>query len=712
MKNRVLFGISLLWVLSLFSGKACSPDITYNYYMYCIIEDNADLFNQMRSEQLSKEWSIYVGKPVSAADVNELTELSPAAIDTSRNVIITTVRQRNDREMKAYLTLLLDYMANVPGAYNEWDYPSKEELDARHREMKRIANRAAAYNEARLFNQYTLLHIRSLFQAKDYAGVINAWKAKGIKMKDNVLKQMAKGFYAGALYHTDQREDACEIYAELGDIHSATWCMKNERNLGCIKRVYATAPNSETLQLLVQDFVNNAQETLDAQNEFYTQGREITNKVYREEVEGFIAFAQQVVNEGKTNTPSMWYSAAALLNFHYGKIAEARQLADKAMTAKGNERMKDNARMIRLLISTAETWSDENAYESFLISELQWLNDKAKDNNENGLAWRAANRIYRLHLIPRYEKLGRPLTVSLLTYMAQDVEYGSGYDDAYNEGPNFIYYSCDYISYLRGKTPEQLVEIYKSLFSAPHSGIDLWLFNKLDKRFKNVELYYDLIGTRYMREGKFVEALPWLQKVSTDFLSAQGISFYMAQRDYNVIRWTNPRQTISSQLNDWYNEQPMQVLRNQKVDFCKDMIALESAVANRKASYEDYHRLANLYYQASDEGDCWYLTDYGYTTYRPKKDPFVMKAYDALQHAARTTDQELRLKVMTGKAFINTDAEYCLYSYNYDKSIEFYSQPQAQQFKDFAAWAMEAHYIKNAPDYIRKCDVLKQWWKR
>ena len=151
--------------------------------------------------------------------------------------------------------------------------------------------------------------------------------------------------------------------------------------------------------------------------------------MYRNEVDGFIAFAEQVVKEGRTSTPSMWYSAAALLNFHYGKYAEARTLADKAMAAQGNERMKDNARIIRLLVSTAEKQSDENVYESFLITELQWLNDKVKAE-DGGLAWRAANRIYRLHLIPRYEKLGRPLTAAMLTYMAETIEYG-GYD--YNE---------------------------------------------------------------------------------------------------------------------------------------------------------------------------------------------------------------------------------------------------------------------------------------
>ena len=711
MKTKLFFTICLLWALSLIPGKACSPIMTYNYYMYYIIDDNAEEIGKMRTEQLSKEWSTYVGKTVSAADVAELAELTPAAMDTSRNVIITSVRNRNDREMKAYLTLLLDYMANAPGSFNEWDYPSAEEIAARNKEMKRIASRAAAYNDVRLFNQYTLLQMRSLFQAKDYAGVISIWKSKGTRMKDNVFKNMAKGFYAGALYRTDQREDACEIYAELGDIHSATWCMKDERNLGCIKRVYATAPNSRTLQLLVQDFVNNAQETLDAKSEDYNQGRDIINKVYRDEVEGFIAFAQQVVKEGKTSTPSMWYSAAALLNFLYGNFAEARTLADKAMTAQGNAHMKDNARIIRLLVSTAEKHSDENAYESFLISELQWLNDKVKAEDYK-LSWNAANRIYRLHLIPRYEKLGRPLTAAMLTYMAETIQYGGYYYNEYSPSPLYISYGSEYITHLWEKTPEQLTDFYKDLFSAPHSGIDLWLFNKLDNRYKKEEVYCDLIGTRYMKEGKFAEALPWLQKVSTEFISAQNISFYMAQRDYNVIRWLNHRQTIPSQREDWMNEEPMKVMSNQKVDFCKDIIALENAVAKHQASYDDYHRLANLYYQISDEGDCWYLTDYAYTTWKPEKDPFVAKAYEALQQASYTTNDELRLKVKMGKAFINTDADYWLYIYNYNNDIEFNVVPEAQQFKDFAAFALEAKNYKRLPDYVSMCDVLKQWWKR
>lgn len=711
MKIRVLFGICLLWMLSFSFGRACREPITYNFYMYSIIEDNEEVFNKQRTDQLSKVWSSYVGKSVSSAEVEELTHLDPAAMDTSQNVIIATARQRNDKEMMAYLRLLLDYMAQTPAYSNDWYYGTEEEVAASISKMNDIAERAATYKGNRLFDQYALLQMRSLYHARKYSDAIAAWKIKGIKMKENVFKQMAKGFYAGALYRTGQREDACEVYAELGDIHSATWCMKDKRNLGCIKRVYASAPNSRTLQLLVQDFVNNAQETLDIRGldsfeQELKKGREISNKVYRKEVDGFIAFAEQVVNERKCSTPCMWYSAAALLNFYYGKIAKARTLIDKAMVAEGNSNMKDNARIIRLLISTAEKQRDENAYEAFLIDELNWLNQKVNYNKEKddyNMAWRAIIRIYRKHLIPRYEKLGRSFTANLLMIMAEDMDYRERYNSVnYDINPLFINYSSNYMTRLRALTPEQLKAIYKYFFSTPHKGLDLWLFNKLDKRYKNEEIYYDLIGTRYMKEGKFVEALPWLELVSTDFLSAQNISFYMAQRDYNVSCWVDRRQTIPSQFYYGGNEEPMKLTRNQKIDFCKDVIALESAVANKKATFDDYVRLANLYYQVSYDGACWYLIDYLHACSwyiddeihdikNPKKDPFVEKAYATLQKGVYSTNDGQLMKEMIRKYLVSKDVN-CL--------MENMSMMQSKTY---------ALYLYNNPkvlEEVSKCDVL------
>lgn len=100
---------------------------------------------------------------------------------------------------------------------------------------------------------------------------------------------------------TGKHQQALEIYAEQGDMASIKVLARNYRNLAGIQSIYLKNPNSAMLTYLVQDFVNNCQQTIDSRNQNPIDKEwieEIGAKViYQKEALNFITFANKVIAE-------------------------------------------------------------------------------------------------------------------------------------------------------------------------------------------------------------------------------------------------------------------------------------------------------------------------------------------------------------------------------------------------------------------------------
>ena len=66
-----------------------------------------------------------------------------------------------------------------------------------------------------------------------------------------------------------------------------------------------------------------------------------------------------------------------MLHYLYGYQQEAWKESTEAITLDGTQRMKDNARAIRLLVSTRNVQVDSD-YPLYLVGEFKWLNEMAK----------------------------------------------------------------------------------------------------------------------------------------------------------------------------------------------------------------------------------------------------------------------------------------------------------------------------------------------
>lgn len=713
-------------------AAACGWDATDNYYLfYAFSGDRTN--TELTRAKLTEWWTRYAGTVITAADLDALAEEENVALlQRSNNPIVRAAYRKGDTSMQRYLALLCEYLKCAPAEFDPWSYPDAEELAAQRATFAEIARRAGQAQPGKLAPQFALLRIRALFQATRWQEVVKVWKQSVKPLPESVFKDMATGFYAGALRKLGSDEDAAEIYATLGDLHSATWCVHNGRNIGTIRRLYKQNPNSQAVRLLVQDFVNNVQETLD---NIDCEGCRLghngyISKVYANEVAQFVTLAEDAAKNTAVEDACMWLSAAAWVQYLHGYKANAKTLIDRAMAARGATQMKDCARIIRIVINSGQDWNLDD-FEAFALPELQWLANSVsyKEGSGYNSFFNAAQRIYLRHLVPLYQAQNRETDALLCIAEAERCYNLSG---NYDRVPYQVGYSGNYVANLLNKESDVLQQIYSDLFQSPMSPMRRWLVEQLSPEMKQADLYTDLIGTRLMKEGEFAKAEPWLKQTSLEFLSAQNISYYMARRDYNQERWIGLRQTLPEVRDGFGGEEPTTLSCNQKLSYCRDVLALQRQLEKAKTAVQKagaHYALASLLFQGSLQGDCWYLTEY-YRSSDPAAvylDTLAYKHLEAAVPLAREAGNiDLQTRAMMGKAFMNLDAGrgyetdwYQFYTYRYNwkterYKLEFEPDDTKQQSRDFVALAAHVRTLpaNYKPLFLTKCDVLMTWLKR
>ncbi len=709
--------ISLLAVTAWVTSLACGPWGRPNYYVFSVF--NRSQASDARLAPMYNFWQQYAGENVYAWSVDNLSSVREADFDTSSNPIISYAREHNDTEMLTYLRLLVKYYNHVCES-DTWSYPTRTSLDEGTQVMKDIALKAANYHGSRLYGQYALLYVRSLVQQGEAQAVINYWNTKGKTLPESIYKDMARGLYAWSLLSVGQKREALAEYADMGDMASIAWLAKDIRNLSGIKTEYEADPNSPTLIYLVQDFVNTVPDDADSKLQYYHNFKEKEIYDYYQEqvrdMRNFAEFAQQVVKSGKTTAPAMWQAAAGMIQYRLGNTDEAMKILDKAMGMKGTQRMKDNARLCRLMVSTKNADSSDK-YQNYLLSELQWLQGVTKQEDRqystkniygfdgNHYLEVATNLIYD-NLTPRYIKQGNTNLALALSGMFHNF---SKKLDGQNDAD--IYFYSDFGNYLDSISADQMKEFALFTKNGGKTKLEKWLASQnttLDNTF-----CADRIGTKLMREGRFSEALSYVGQVPVSYVAQQGISRYMARRDYNVERWFK-RQVVDTwaafEGKDDTADAPLRT--NQKLTFCNDVLRLEKAVEQNPNDDKSLYELANLYFQASYKGDCWYLTRYAssvYDTlcYTGEKD-FMAASVELLKRAkACTHDETLRQKCIYAIAFIPYGEPYMTYSWD-------------EQYNQIVHYNTNCHYYKAMSDlanyyrmrngkvepFISNCDML------
>lgn len=524
MKRFYLFFISAITVLSAWACYGSPP--THNFYMFSLI--NRDVYNSGDESNISTDWDKYIGDKCTYSD--DLADVDLGKFNKSKNRIVQTAIKRKDTETINYLKLIIEYSQNN-GERDSWDYPTKKQLAQRKVTLNRIKKAAMAYKGTRYKNQYAFLVMRCNMTLKNHQSNVNYWEKVASKLKSNNFKREMKNIYAGALYNLGQRDKACDIFVEMGDMTSIKYCVRKDRNLKGIKEQYAQNPNRPTLTFLVQDFVNNTQESID--DNYDSEEADIlgTKVIRKQEAMDFAAFAKRVLDEGKTKSPAMWEAARGFINYLYENHDMAVKQLTHASQLAGTQRMKDNARACLALVKTHNA-KPTNEFFDYLLGEFKWLQSKSGMSCmwSNGYSehqytdrhyQEVLHRIAMQELVPRFKEWNMP-EAALATHCMVDSLDGTSHFDKWFWGER----SKDELDSIPSA---ELSKFYSYVKRKDVSSLEQWINSQV---FDEATLN-DLMGTKLIRENKCYEAIQYLEKVPLDYYSAQAeISLYMNQRDY------------------------------------------------------------------------------------------------------------------------------------------------------------------------------------
>ena len=692
---KKFIALSLLAFATL-QALACGGWVRPNYYMFSVF--NRDLMENSYQQEANKFWESYVGDSFYGYMVEDFGNVDPKEFDKSENALIKAAKKKGDTEMLTYMRLLNKYLYNNGAGDTEWNYPTKAQLANRKTVISQVKSQAMAYRGSKLKNQYALLVMRCNMTQKNHQANINYWNNTASKLKDSPYKNWMKDIYAGALYNSGQKDKACEIYAELGDMTSIKYCMRKKRNLQGIKEEYATNPNSPTLIFLVQDFVNNTQETLDNNSDPELMKYVEATGIYQNDIDGFIDFAGKVLKEGKTKSPAMWEAARGFVNYMNNNQDDAIKQLTNAQNLAGTQRMRDNARACLMLASIKSARPDDK-YFDYITGEYKWLDQVAgvteTDKYGNDPHYHDVyERVTYDNLVPQLFKWGMPNAATAVLGMA---------DEHCNQG--------EYANVIEHFSSNEYEEFYSYLKNGEKSSLEKMAVSKIN--LPEVA-FNDEMGTKLLREGEFQSAIPYLEKVPLSYVQEQGIADYMARKDYNKEIWLK-RQFISP----WKEfETEAKLTENAKLTYCRDMLTLDKEIANAtgEARNQLLFKKANLLYQASYKGDCWYLTHYAQSAndeQQKNEYDFVESARTLLREIEKnTTDINTQLKSIFAQTFIvGENSEYCVqkkfdYSTSTFVNTLFFDTPHYR-----AMTLLDKFYQDNnlQADYMSKCDIYKRF---
>lgn len=730
------------------SVSACGfCDPTYNYYIFNLYPDSYPQGDPFSLEMMAKEWTKLTHQHITEGDLECLQDIEPEKLDTVKSNPIVVYAREHDKEMFRYIKHLLMFYQLPHIYYNEWEYPTKEDIEYSKKATMELEQKVMGVRSSRFAAQYRLLKMRIYFRASEFDTCVKFWESEKKKVGKSVFDVMAKGLYAGALLRVGKKMEAAVVYAELGDCYSAMFCMNERLNASCMRSVAEADPNSSVLPFMIMTLMNSVQETYD----FYNYNSEmkkmreskgngtkeavarVSNAVfvnYEDYDEGYITNANEVTesewfgmldnfavhdNECKVleelamqmakrndvKDVCMWQTALAYLHYLTGNYKKANEEIEKACGMRGSKVSKENARIIRLLICT--TMENKKRMESILCADMPWLIKHCKNNEFNRSA---LCRIAVHGIVPRYEKMNNQ-AVALMAWSLSRTYWDDHYFFEERDKRYMVLSNANSVFFriFEAADVKDQKAMYNMLFNAD-ANRTAWESMLARMTVLDRNEVADIIGTRLLRMGKWADAINWLAKVDISLLKSQHIGAYAATRDYKVEPWMKHQET-----EEWCWEDNHNVKTNKKLSYCRDVMALQNAYnkANGAERQRLAYRLAGYYVQASLIGDCWWLARYrtwGDNIKLPGDFNFTKQAMKLLDEALATEDEELKIKCLFAKSAISP-----VPAYQYDWSSEngrFVTlNKKSPQYKTLLALKDAMRNSAAVPGPISHCDMLK-----
>ena len=722
-----LYGYRMMACSDYYTPEMCNMFSVYNHNdlytfnrMYGFNEGN-----KMDAAQFNF-WKSYFNNKVNSKTIkdalfnNETKALSG---------LIKDLQQHKDIDGVHYL-ILLQQMRKIDNG-DAWNYPTKEQLANNNRTWTNILNDASRriVSSKKLGSRYWLMAMRAAFYTNNKEQCQWLWDKYQANCAHNDIRILAEGYLASYWYKNGEQERAREFYAKVGDLQSLRWCFRSDIGLKGIQKLYAEAPNSVAFPYLIQDYVNAIDNDLHPAWEEPTENDSV-RQIVTAEMKEFRRFADRVLNENKVQNPALWKSAAAYFAYLLRENKTAINELKEADQLRGTDRMKENIRVLRLMVESDASDYNNPSFDEYVLKELRWLMAKAKNEPlfaDYNYKYYVRNhytdvlqRIVLYNLTPGYLRAGKFNTGTVLTGMTNEFvnmcirknKRTNKHLADWTEGYYRNDYSDCYFALLDTADVKEVVR-YQDFLSHPAKGSALEQY-AASYCYNDMNYYNELIGTKYMRIEDFGKATEYLKKVSLPFISAMNIAPYLhADSSYPMWYVWKYRKAL-----DKKRFAKVILTVNPKLLFCNSMLALRQRLmlaTDDKEKGNLNYELAKKYIQASNVGHCWGYLHYAWSidsTFgaRDSKEQYIAHAKECLQQSMKQNQTTInKINCLFALASL-ADSPWRTWTYDQqtDKNIPEYHKEssQAQLFAQLCTYRSTTAFINEG---LSKCDNLKSY---
>lgn len=422
-----------------------------------------------------------------------------------------------------------------------WYYPSKNDPEVMA--MNEHLEGASSYR-GKLLNRYALQVIRMLMATNRSNDAIEYWEKVKPLLGNDVVTGMAERRVAAAYLKEGKVETAKRIYAKYGDLSSLRFCDIEEKEVW--EMIYKECPDSpffiRELQSILVHYDNRLYQHVMQGSEggFYSNSWDVSDNDEKEEVTRIMSLARRVIKEKRAKNLDIWYyTLAALLDAECRYNEALNVISEGQRYCKKGSFLANSMRVLRICVEAASSKYDD-AYKAHLLSDLKWLDENGRKNMpkkvremlvpqghyenydgrrefvvdencsyifDNAYYWSdVISRLCSDILASRLKDEGYVADALMFANMGESWLWMRGHGGFVNS-PTYDYYTT--MAQMADTCAARDVEKAYLRLVSPQGALDTFLSSLA---YKEKGFWSDLIGTYYIKEHKYADAVKWLSR--------------------------------------------------------------------------------------------------------------------------------------------------------------------------------------------------------
>lgn len=620
--------ISTFLFIGTIRSYACGPYefYPYGYKMFRVFDKNSVVHPDERKENCIL-WQSLSSSDIPLEDIEtvvykySLAQMKEMMSVCDPNAFATWIRENNDKEIYDFLTLAKQCEYSRGLMNDPWYYPSKN--DGTYMSLVDIVEKVKEYSGTRLKDRYALQAVRAMFSAGQYQECIDYWRGIEDSLPDGLIKEMTRSYLVGAYSRTGQIDYALEYFTNAEDLNSIIYCLYRQGKiqddvdeLECIARY---APDSYQIPEILQRIISGFEPWGAIEYSYeYRRDSTMVSECDRKLFDKLYKLAVDMTKSKSPANKAAWCYSAAFLADLDAKPYDAWIYIRQASRYPVSEYIQESIRIMKMYLDSKVS-SYNSAYERRLYDDLKWLEKKIKDNinasvkdyvahmyiyrsfeyNISFYYWNdMLRRILLAEVCPRMIDRGMAVRALQLANMADNfllnlVDRADGMtlkEYRYRDDYNSIDYRSDFFSMMLNSVSVNQLISYVEITQSDRTQFDTFLNQR---GLIDLDYFYDIVGTRYIKEMNYEKATKYLSLVSSSYQSRLNTEAYMDRDPFSV------------------NESGLESYENYKLGFATEMLRLEKSIA--QATDNSKKALDMIRYGTGLRNSytyCWTLTEY------------------------------------------------------------------------------------------------------